>query len=64
MTGGVNVGGDPSMKNATHSTTVPLYSGRASIVRVPGSMPGLTPGIDVCPSDVPFTLQPRKSASE
>ena len=27
-------GGDPSMKKATHSTTVPLYYGSAGMVRV------------------------------
>lgn len=61
MTGGAD-SAVPLIKNARHSTTVPLYSGRAKIVRVPA--PTLTPGNGSLPTDTLFTFQPMKSASE
>ena len=35
--------GDPSMKRATQTTSVPLYTGRAGMVRVNRNVPSLSP---------------------
>ena len=41
ITGGVVSEGDPSMKTATQTTSVPLYTGMAGMVRVSTNVPSL-----------------------
>ena len=62
-------GTDPSIKTATHTTSVPLYSGLAVMVRVytraPSSslpVPGVISGKEFCVTKDPFTLQTMPSA--
>ena len=61
VAGGDTSGGDPSMKKATHSTTVPLYCGSAGMVRMSTMVPFSLTEPDLmlrnCPLDKPFTLQ-------
>ena len=69
IAGSVCSSGDPSTKKATHTTSVPLYSGRAVIVRVLTRLPltsRVVPGVmsrgGSCPNSEPFTLQSMKEA--
>ena len=68
VAGGDTSVGDPSMKTATHSTTVPLYCGSAGMVRVstllPSSLmePCLMSGN--CPIGNPFTSQVMKALND
>ena len=67
VAGGDTSGGDPSMKKATHSTTVPLYCGSAGMVRMSTMVPFSLTEPDLMsgnrPLDEPFTLQ-KMSASD
>ena len=49
VTGGVVSEGDPSMKTATQTTSVPLYTGMAGMVRVSTNVPSLSP-IELTPT--------------
>ena len=42
ITGGVLSEGDPSVKTATQTTSVPLYTGMAGMVRVSTNIPSLS----------------------
>ena len=66
VTGGVISVGDPSVKSATHSTSVPLDSDLAGMVRVDTIAPFSVIALVLMPGNSPvsnpFTLQPMASA--
>ena len=68
MAGGVDSVGDPSVKNARHTTSVILYSDLAGMISkytlAPFSTLELVVMLGNSPTDDPFTLQPITASGD
>ena len=68
IAGDDDLGGDPSKKSATHTTSVPLYSDMAGMVsvytRVPVSVIEPVVMSGNCPTDDPFTVHVTRASGD